>query len=901
MPTAVGDILGPGGAIARRLGKGYEPRAQQLEMATAVERALSQDKHLVVEAGTGVGKSFAYLVPAIDYVLRTKKRVVISTHTISLQEQLVDKDIPLLQSVYPDEFSAVLVKGRGNYLCHRRLDQARARQNMLFDNDLQLEALWQIEEWAQDTHDGSLASLPMLPEMAVWEKVNAEAGNCLGKRCNYFDKCHWQAAKRRMQSGQLLIVNHALFFSDLALKMAGATYLPKYDAVIFDEAHTLEDVAGQHFGIRLSEAAVRYQLRTLYDRRRGSGILSTHGSSANAAIGCVLELHDEAELFFDRIAHWQEKFGRPNGRVHEPVDVPNDLTPRLNDLVKFLKEMIAKLGEDEAAVSELGSLAMKVGGMADTIDAVMRQSMPDAVYWFELTGRTPRRVSLHAAPIDVAEGLRTQLFEKITRVVLTSATLATGEKGQSTQRGASPRGTGASPVQPREGIRRGAYLPHLTQRNGIYTVTFRLADTLPRHVVSSKAADSKARNALDMFVANFDDALDAGNGNCWLKDSAVAQLVTDTIERFNGERYKVIAWSIMPNHVHLILQPIGIHELPDIIHSIKSWTAKEANRILSRSGEFWQSEYYDHLIRDPNDLYAQVDYVWNNPAKANLEDWKWRGRDDDVLALMVGFVMDEHGRGARATGNAATRDDRATDEFAQAATLPEKTDPRFAFITRRLGIDRAETLHLGSPFDYASQATLYIENGLPDPADALRFAPAAAEKVMHYLEQTHGGAFVLFTSYKALLEMANLLKSRIEALGLPLLVQGQNAPRKVLLDRFRSLDNAVLFGTSSFWQGIDVQGDKLRNVIIVKLPFAVPDEPLTEAKLEAIRRGGGNPFMDLSVPEAVIKLKQGFGRLIRSKTDRGIVVILDGRVRSRRYGQLFLDALPACKTVDVRG
>src|SRR5882724_11205524 len=214
VPATLLDILGPDGAIARRMAERYEHRPQQLEMAAAVERAFAEGHHLLVEAGTGVGKSFAYLLPAIDYAVRYRKRVVISTHTISLQEQLIDKDIPLIQSVYPDEFTAVLIKGRSNYLCQRRLEQARGRQSYLFDNDRQLESLWAIEAWAQDTHDGSLATLPQVPEPGVWDRVCAEHGNCLGKKCKFYEDCFWQSAKRRMYSGTLLVTNHALFFSD---------------------------------------------------------------------------------------------------------------------------------------------------------------------------------------------------------------------------------------------------------------------------------------------------------------------------------------------------------------------------------------------------------------------------------------------------------------------------------------------------------------------------------------------------------------------------------------------------------------------------------------------------------------------------------------------------------------
>src|SRR3982751_6919657 len=288
MTSTLVDILGPEGAIARRLAEKYEHRPQQLEMAAAVEAAFTDGKHLLVEAGTGVGKSFAYLLPAIDFAVKQKKRVVISTHTISLQEQLIEKDIPLLRAVYPDEFTAVLVKGRSNYLCKRRLEQSRGRQHLLFEADEQYDSLEMIEQWAETTTDGSLADLPVLPAAGVWERVCAEHGNCLGKKCRHYENCFWQAAKRRMNGGNILVVNHALFFSDLALRMAGVNYLPKYDAVILDEAHTVEDVAGNHFGIQIGEGGIKYQLRHLYDVKRGRGVLSTMGSAANAAIDDVV-------------------------------------------------------------------------------------------------------------------------------------------------------------------------------------------------------------------------------------------------------------------------------------------------------------------------------------------------------------------------------------------------------------------------------------------------------------------------------------------------------------------------------------------------------------------------------------------------------------------------------------
>jgi Rad3-related DNA helicase/REP element-mobilizing transposase RayT len=886
MPNAatVTSILGKDGAVARRLGPLYEFRPQQIEMAAAVAQALLDKRHLMVEAGTGVGKSFAYLMPVIDYAVKNKKRVVVSTHTISLQEQLIEKDIPLLRSVYPDEFTAVLVKGRGNYLCRRRLEQARGRQGMLFDQPEQLQSLWAVEQWSRRTTDGSLADLPALPDPSVWERVCAEHGNCLGKKCQFYKDCFWQSAKRRMGTGNILVVNHALFFSDLALRISGVNYLPKYDVAVLDEAHTVEDVAANHFGINVSEHRLRYQLRTLYDPKRGKGLLTSHGARVNPAIDAIVEIHRRTDDFFDGCAEWQRHHGRDNGRIHEPGIVRNDLSPLLHELSLRLKAVLAGL-ENLEEISELNAMAEKVSMLGEELDAVLSQKMPDAVYWMELGSRSRRNLSLHAAPVNVGQGLRTHLFGNLSSVIMCSATLCCG----------SGSGMGVPPMratpedQPLH-IRKGAHLPHWTKAGSIYAMNFRLADSLPQEVLSAWRAerDSIIQNARsqnrplseaesdrlkELFSVRVEKFLDAGRGACWLNNPQVASAVQDALQYFDGQRYELLAWSIMPNHVHVVIRPLENFALEKILHSWKSFTAKKANQILGRQGEFWQAESYDHLIRNEPELIHCCEYAWENPDAAGLKDWTWRGKDEGRINAIMGLPADErrsHGQDAHAT---------------------------FAYMISRLGADKATTLALGSPFDYAKQVTLYIESDLPEPGDTARFAPAACGKIVEYLKQTRGGAFVLFTSYSALLDAAGRLTGPLDQLGYPMLVQGREAPRKILLERFRTTPNAVLLGTTSFWQGIDVRGDALRNVIIVKLPFSVPDEPVIEARLEAITRAGGNPFMEYSVPEAIIRLKQGFGRLIRCKTDTGIVVILDSRIKTKRYGKRFLQALPACNVV----
>ncbi len=639
------DIFSEGGVIARSFA-GFERRPQQVQMAGAVRESVLGGRRLVVEAGTGVGKSFAYLVPAIEVVCQGTGKVLVSTFTITLQEQLINKDIPFLADCLPCTFTAVLAKGRGNYLCRRRLEFALRRQKLLFD-DLG-STLVVLRDWANQTKDGSLSDIPFIPKSHIWDAVKSEHGNCRGRKCPYFRECFYWRARRRLDSAGIIVANHALMFSDLVLKEQGASVLPDYRYVIVDEAHNIERVAEEHFGINISSNGIRFLLNGLYNSRTHKGFLAY--TNSQRGINLVNQTAEGAKDFFKKVSGWyEESKNETGGRCYRNF-VDDTITGHLKDLRGELGRL-AKEAEDEDERFEIIRFVDRCGAMEQDLNCFLGQKRDGCVYWVE-TAEGPRgNVNLRSAAVNVGPDVKRCLFDRYESVILTSATL------------------------------------------------------------SSDGAKEK-------------------------------------------------------------------------------------------SG--------------------------------------------------------------------------------------------FNFFAGRIGLDNYDAVKLGSPFDYQRQVTIYIEKDMPDPNEPV-FVDAAAEAIKKYVQQTSGRAFVLFTSYDMLEKVVEQVAGWLDENNIELLQQGAGIDRGVLLRHFKAGKGSVLFGTDSFWQGVDVPGEALSNVIIVRLPFAVPDQPLLAGRLEQIREQGGNPFYDYQLPSAIIKFKQGFGRLIRSNTDTGIVVILDSRIVNKSYGAKFLEAIPRCK------
>lgn len=658
----VSRIFDRGGPLAQKMGSGYEVRAQQLFMAISVEEAIRIRRHLVVEAGTGVGKSFAYLIPAILHAVNNDKKVVVSTHTIALQEQLIRKDIPRLAEFLPP-FSAVLVKGRSNYISLRRLQFALDQRLTLFDDE-ELSQITKIEKLLADgTSDGSRASFDFRPTPNLWDSIASDSDNCLGVKCPTYKECFYFSARRDLAKAQILIVNHALFFSDLAVRNSngGHGILPNYDAVIFDEAHTIEQVASEHFGFRLNSSGLDYQMSRLKGRNRpDKGFLANYGFVNEANL--VERVRDEGLRYFEKV--WSllsDDSDRPGYRkLTEPLPGMPVVVTALEELAKSLDDRASQMTTQEAA-TEMKAIAVRTAGLAAGILHWHRRAFPfRSVYWIEAevsrkargySFSHPDRFAIVAAPLDIGAEFRSRVLDEPVVCVMTSATIA---------------------------------------------------------------------------------------------------------------------------------------------------------------------------VSDP---------------------------------------------------------------------------PDFRFFHERIHFDDniGDSIQFDSPFDYPNQARLFVYSDMPDPTrERADFQQASTRIVRDRVLANKGRSLVLFTSYESMRSTAAAIREDVEKAKIRLLVQGDGPSPTQMVSQFMKGPPAAIFGTDSFWQGVDIPGDRLTQVIVVKLPFAVPDHPLLEARLDEIRRQGGNPFFDFQLPDAVIKLKQGFGRLIRTASDYGEVHILDPRLVTKPYGRQFLDSLPRC-------
>jgi ATP-dependent DNA helicase DinG len=618
-------IFGSSGWLARHHPH-FEYRRGQLEMAEAVEAALENRQHLIVEAGTGTGKTLAYLVP----IIRSGQRVVVSTGTKNLQEQIFFKDIPFLKKLFP-EIRATLMKGRQNYLCRQKLYDIE-KQPVLSGLE-EVDLYVQIREWEKRTESGDRAELENLPDTSeLWPRIDARSEACTGQKCKEFDRCYITLMRQRAAESDILIVNHHLFFADLALRQSEyAGLLPDYAALVFDEAHEMEDVATQYFGIQISNYRVEELARDTEATLRAKAIAS------GEVLAAVAELRHRSDLFFEAFPAREGRtaFEQREGFLEAHRGAYSTL---LNAFVRLATEL-SRLKERP---EEINNLVRRAEELRKAFEFVLESKERNFVYWWERRGRG---VFAEVSPIDVSALLRERLLDKVDTVVLTSATLAVG--------------------------------------------------------------------------GNFD------------------------------------------------------------------------------------------------------------------------------------------------------------------------------FLKRRLGIQNAKEKILESHFDFGEQALLYTPLHLPDPRQP-DFARLASEEILQILKATRGRAFVLFTSHQQMREVFAQVRRRVRY---PMLLQG-TAPRTALLDRFRSTPHAVLFATSSFWQGVDVQGQQLSAVIIDRLPFAVPTDPVVAARIRMINEDGGNAFTEYQTPEAVIALKQGFGRLIRSEDDRGVLVILDHRMVRKPYGRVFFDSLPGYRRTD---
>lgn len=694
----LGRVFAAGGMLAGKL-KGYEQRDEQLRMAFAVAEAFNRDRVALVEAGTGTGKSLAYLIPAIIWAVRNNERVVISTNTINLQEQLIKKDIPFLARNCGVEFKAALIKGRGNYACLRKLENAEAEPS-LFPDDSSAE-LTAIIDWSKSAQDGCRSDLSFTPHGATWEEICCEADQCGRSRCKHFNRCFFYRARREAAAAKILVANHALLMSDIVLRREtgydATAILPPFTRLVFDEGHHLEDVATSHLSLTISRGAILKQLQRLVPAKAARAGLLTIVSNRLAR-----DLPESQDALYNELSGLLE----------------THLLPKTLDLTQLTEATM-----DWLALSvehETGSAAGREQKLRIT-PAVERTA-----FWQECRQRLRQ---LADAIGDYTSALRTL-------------------------------------------VRRCEDLPE------------KMREKMGDQLLDIAGIESRLQTVVDGLLFCSADA----EGYCrWLE------------------------------------------------------ARRTARGLQAR------------LCAAPLDISGQV--------------------RETILDKLKTIIV-------------------------TSATLT--VGGTFGYLKKRTGFGlldskRLDELQLASPFDYASQVFVGIPQDMPEPT-APDFRRALEERIISAVSISNGGAFILFTSYDLLNRVHATLAPRFASAGLTVLKQGE-AGRHDLLARFRKDHNAVLFGTDSFWEGVDVKGDALRLVIIARLPFQVPTEPVQQARAEHIQASGGDPFREFSVPQAVIKFRQGFGRLIRSRDDRGAVLILDRRISTKSYGKTFLRSLPDTGTI----
>lgn len=709
------DLLGPNSPLATLL-NGFEARPQQQEMMRDVLKAYNEKGISLIEAGTGTGKSLAYLIPAVLWAQVNGDRTVISTKTIALQEQLFHKDIPLVSKIIGCELKAVIVKGMSNYLCLRKLIDAQSERANLSQAEHQ--DLEKIEAWAQQTKDGSKSSIPFIPHHSTWEKVCAESDTCTNVKCEFYKECHFFKAREEANDAQILIANHHLLFADLSRRFSDDNYestalLPLYTSVVLDEAHHIEEVATEYFAARASRLDL---VKTLARIASEKGI---------KIVGKLSSLRDQFAMHFAR----------------ELPENCRSLHQRLNvDLPGLRRDLQDHIHSAFAAYELFVSMAQ----------ANVEELRPE-------TEHTSKENKLRVFPHHKNHPHWKSLMEDST--------------------------------------------------NG-------LADSLKRFV--------QALNAVEKDLKFLDD------------------------EKLN-EKTKTIRFEL----------------------------ASLAKRLSDAS---------DSLLHFFSDL--------DNPNKVQwIENHSYKTMTNTTL---VNAELDI------AKSLAATLFSKFKSIVLCSATLT--TNNNFDFIKRSLGITPElipqvkvyESIY-ESPFDYSKQVLFTIPTDIPLPQDP-KFNKVASEKIWHAIQASRGNAFVLFTSFHALQQCHRLLHDKLVENRYIVLKHGDEN-RQTLIHKFKANNRSVLFGTDTFWEGVDVVGEALRCVIIVKLPFKVPSEPIIQARTESIQSRGGDPFREYSLPNAIVKFKQGVGRLIRNKNDRGCIVCLDGRLIHKKYGEQFLKSIPDCERV----